>query len=72
MRESMRLGPPASLRTVTPLEDTIIGGKYKVEKDVAINCNIYATHRDPKVWGEDVGRLKELLSTVSYSFYFVL
>ena len=54
MRESLRLGPPPPLRRVAPTEDTVIGGKYKVEKDVAINCSIYNIHRDPKVWGDDV------------------
>ena len=55
MRESLRLGPTAPMRGVTPLEDTVIGGgKYAVEKGTSVLVHVYATHRDPKVWGEDV------------------
>ncbi|CDO72208.1 hypothetical protein BN946_scf184970.g60 [Trametes cinnabarina] len=53
MRESMRLGPTAPARSVAPLEDTVIGGKYLVEKGTSIIINTYNAHRDPKVWGED-------------------
>ncbi|KAH9932779.1 bifunctional P-450/NADPH-P450 reductase [Epithele typhae] len=53
MRESLRLGPPASLRTTSPKEETILGGKYTLGKGATINCNIYAIHRDPAVWGDD-------------------
>lgn len=55
MRESLRLGTPASFREVAPFEDTTLGGgKYAVKKDTTILCALYTTHRDPKVWGEDV------------------
>ncbi|KIP01419.1 hypothetical protein PHLGIDRAFT_32544 [Phlebiopsis gigantea 11061_1 CR5-6] len=54
MRESLRLGPPATIRTTSPYEDTIIGGgKYALEKGVRVMCNIYMVHRDTKVWDED-------------------
>ncbi|OSC98018.1 bifunctional P-450/NADPH-P450 reductase [Trametes coccinea BRFM310] len=53
MRESMRLGPTAPARSVAPLEDTVIGGKYCVEKGTSIIINTYNAHRDPSVWGED-------------------
>ncbi|KAJ2999753.1 hypothetical protein NUW54_g6889 [Trametes sanguinea] len=53
MRESMRLGPTAPARSVAPLEDTIIGGNYFVEKGTSIIINTYNAHRDPNVWGED-------------------
>ena len=57
MRETLRLAPSAPVRSVTPLEDSILGGgKYVVEKDIPITCGIYMIHRDPKVWGEDVSR----------------
>ena len=54
MRESLRLGPTAPARTVGSVEDTVIGGKYAVEKGTPIIVNIYSMHRDPKIWGEDV------------------
>ena len=56
MRESLRLGPSAPARTVMPVEDTVIGGKYAVKKGSSIIINAWNTHRDPKMWGEDVCR----------------
>lgn len=54
MREALRLGPPAPMRSVAPFEDTtLLGGKYAVPKDTVMFCGIYMIHRDPKVWGED-------------------
>ena len=54
MRETLRLYPSAPQRMVAPLEDTVIGGKYAVEKGVTIVISSYTMHRDPKIWGEDV------------------
>ena len=54
MRETLRLAPTAPLRSVAPLEDTVIGGEYALEKDVTVTCGVFMMHRDPKVWGEDV------------------
>ncbi|KAI0655429.1 bifunctional P-450/NADPH-P450 reductase [Cubamyces menziesii] len=58
MRESMRLSPTAPARSVAPLEDTVIGGKYFVEKGTFMTINTVATQRDPKVWGEDAEQFK--------------
>ena len=56
IRETLRLNPPASFRTVSPHEDAVIGGgKYFVEKDISIVINTWKMQRDPKIWGEDVG-----------------
>ena len=54
MRETLRLSPTAPNRTVTPLEDTTLKGKYPVSKGDLIFMNVYTMHRDPKVWGDDV------------------
>ena len=54
MRESLRLAPTAPARTAMPIEDTVLGGKYAVEKGTSILVNTWSAHRDPKVWGEDV------------------
>ena len=66
MREGLRLGPTAPGRTVGAAEDTVIGGKYAVEKGVSVIVNTYTLHRDPKVWGEDV-RGFFFLTTRSFS-----
>ncbi|RPD57416.1 bifunctional P-450/NADPH-P450 reductase [Lentinus tigrinus ALCF2SS1-7] len=58
MRESLRLGPTAPGRVVTPIEDTVLAGKYAVEKGVPIIIGIYTSHRDPKVWGEDADKFR--------------
>ncbi|OBZ65058.1 hypothetical protein A0H81_14948 [Grifola frondosa] len=59
MRESLRLGPSVSIRTVKPLEDTVIaGGKYAVQKDVPIMVNVFMVHRDPEVWGDDAEQFR--------------
>ncbi len=57
MRESLRLGPTAPARTVMPIEDTVLAGKYAVEGGASVIVNVYTAHRDPKVWGDDVGDL---------------
>ena len=64
MRETLRLAPTAPNRTVSPLEDTTLKGKYYVEKGTLIYMNIYNMHRDPKVWGEDVCNI---LSSCEYN-----
>ena len=57
MRETLRLGPTAPARAVYAAENTVIGGKYAVEKGDSVIINLYTTLRDPKVWGEDVSGL---------------
>ncbi|KAI0770686.1 fatty acid hydroxylase [Fomes fomentarius] len=58
MRESMRLGPTAPIRGAAPLEDTVIGGQYAVNKDQGMLLNIYMIQRDPKMWGEDAEKFR--------------
>ena len=54
MRETLRLQPPATARTVTPLEDTTIGGgKYAVKAGTPLVVQVWVAMKDPKVWGED-------------------
>lgn len=55
MRESLRLAPTAPARGVVPLRDTVLGGKYAVKEGASLIVNAYSAHRDPKVWGDDVG-----------------
>lgn len=54
MRETLRLAPTAPARTVAPFQDTIIGGKYFVEKDASITVDTFDCQRDREVWGDDV------------------
>ncbi|KAH9850173.1 bifunctional P-450/NADPH-P450 reductase [Lenzites betulinus] len=59
LRESLRLGPTAPARTVTPLEDTTLGGgKYFVEKGTSVIINTYNAQRDTAVWGEDAEKFR--------------
>ncbi|KAI0671167.1 cytochrome P450 [Trametes maxima] len=55
---TLRLSPTAPARTVAPFEDTVIGGKYFVEKGASIIVNTIDCQRDPKVWGDDANEFK--------------
>ena len=62
MRETLRLRPPASTRSVNPKEATTLGGgKYAVTPEDNILVNVTQVHRDPEIWGNDVC-LSELFS----------
>src|ERR1700749_2199436 len=43
--------PPAPAYGITPLNDEVIGGKYKLKKNTFITVLVLALHRDPSVWG---------------------
>jgi cytochrome P450/NADPH-cytochrome P450 reductase len=58
IRETLRLMPPVStislqIQPSSPLENTMIGGKYLVKKGESIVAVISKLHRDPSVWGDD-------------------
>jgi cytochrome P450 / NADPH-cytochrome P450 reductase len=54
IRETLRYQGPISLVVRHSKEDeTVIGGKYKVERNQPILSNFRGLHRDPKVWGDD-------------------
>lgn len=53
LRETLRLNPPAAIRTVSPEEDTILSGGYAVKKGALIAVANMIGHRDPNVYGED-------------------
>jgi cytochrome P450/NADPH-cytochrome P450 reductase len=51
LKEALRLWPPAPIYGIAPLQDEVIGGKYKLKKDTFIAVLVLALHRDPSVWG---------------------
>jgi cytochrome P450/NADPH-cytochrome P450 reductase len=51
LKEALRLWPPAPAYGVTPLNDEVIGGKYKLKKNTFVLVHVLALHRDPNVWG---------------------
>jgi cytochrome P450/NADPH-cytochrome P450 reductase len=51
LKEALRLWPPAPIYGIAPLQDEVIGGKYKLKKDTFIAILVLALHRDPSVWG---------------------
>ena len=53
LRESLRLHSPLTGLSVTPLEDTVIKGKYAIQKDEPMTIVLNRLHRDPKVYGDD-------------------
>jgi cytochrome P450/NADPH-cytochrome P450 reductase len=66
MRETLRLSPPATGRSVAPLKDTTLGGgKYAVKPGETIIVQTLIMQRDPAVWGDDVCDLKMISSLVA-------
>jgi cytochrome P450 / NADPH-cytochrome P450 reductase len=55
MRETLRIHPTATARSCAPSNDVILGGKYAVKAGTIILVNTFDVHRDPLVWGDDVG-----------------
>ena len=51
LKESLRLWPPAPAFAVSPYQDEVIGGKYKLRKGSFVLVLAAALHRDPAVWG---------------------
>ncbi|KAF7316593.1 Fatty acid hydroxylase [Mycena chlorophos] len=59
MRETLRMCPPASMRSVVSLEDTTLGsGKYAIKRGTPIRVMVWEMHRDRKVWGDDADEFK--------------
>ncbi|MBI1852156.1 MAG: cytochrome P450 [Planctomycetes bacterium] len=50
--ETLRLWPTAPAFNRHAYEDTVIGGKYRLEKGDTVTILIGMLHRDPGVWGE--------------------
>ena len=45
--------PTAPMFTRTPLQDTVVGGKYAFPKDTGLSILVPMLHRDRSVWGDD-------------------
>ncbi|MCW0213346.1 MAG: cytochrome P450, partial [Pseudonocardia sp.] len=73
--ESLRLWPTAPGFTRTPLEDTVVGGRYAIPSRTPMTVLIPALHRDTSVWGPDAAEFDpdhmapERLATVSPNVY---
>jgi cytochrome P450 / NADPH-cytochrome P450 reductase len=53
LEETLRLWPTAPAFTRHPRAGTVIGGKYRLEKDTSATILTAMLHRDKQVWGED-------------------
>ncbi|MGJ8562283.1 MAG: bifunctional cytochrome P450/NADPH--P450 reductase [Alphaproteobacteria bacterium] len=51
--EALRLWPTAPAFSVSPYEDEVIGGKYKIKKGAFVSVMLLALHRDKSVWGDN-------------------
>ena len=51
--ETLRLWPTAPMFTRTPLQDTVVGGRYVFPKDTGLSVLVPMLHRDRSVWGDD-------------------
>jgi cytochrome P450/NADPH-cytochrome P450 reductase len=53
LKETLRLWPTAPVFGLYPIEDTVIGGKYKVKRSDTIQVLLPMLHRDRSIWGEN-------------------
>ena len=59
IKETLRyLGPILVIGKHAKKDGTIIGGKYKVDRNTAITLNLRDLHHDKAVWGEDADDFK--------------
>jgi cytochrome P450/NADPH-cytochrome P450 reductase len=53
LSEALRLWPTAPAFSRTPYEDTVVGGRYLLEKGTVATILLGMLHRDPAIWGSD-------------------
>jgi cytochrome P450/NADPH-cytochrome P450 reductase len=53
LKETLRLWPTAPAFGVAPLQDTMIGGQYRLKRRYHLVVLAPMLHRDKSVWGED-------------------
>ncbi len=53
LKETLRLWPTAPAYGVAAIEETIIGGKYKIKPQHNVSILLPMLHRDKSVWSED-------------------
>ncbi|KAK6063914.1 cytochrome P450 [Seiridium cupressi] len=58
LRETLRLQSPIAMIGVQPIEDTLLGGKYPVEKGNPVVMMVKKSQLDPKVFGDDATEFK--------------
>lgn len=58
LNEALRLWPTAPSFSLYSKEDTVIGGKYPIEKNQSVTVLLPRLHRDQTVWGEDADEFK--------------
>jgi cytochrome P450/NADPH-cytochrome P450 reductase len=52
LKETLRLWPTAPMFALYPYKNTVIGGKYRVNKGVQLAVLVPMLHRDKSIWGE--------------------
>ena len=53
LKETLRLWPTAPAYGIAPLQDTVIGGQYRLKRRYHLVVLAPMLHRDKSVWGED-------------------
>jgi len=58
IQESLRLNSPVNILNRDATKDTVLGGKYLINKGLSVSCLLRHLHRDPKVWGDDADEFR--------------
>ncbi|KAI1463492.1 bifunctional P-450:NADPH-P450 reductase [Daldinia caldariorum] len=67
LRETLRLDAPIPVFSVSPLEDTLLAGKYKVYKGEFIQCLLGKTQTDPAVFEDPTAFKPERMLDENFS-----
>ncbi|KAI8965483.1 bifunctional P-450:NADPH-P450 reductase [Daldinia sp. FL1419] len=67
LREALRLDSPIPIFSVSPVEDTLLGGKYQVHKGEFMQCLLTRAHLDPTVFEDPLAFKPERMLDENFS-----
>ncbi|KAI1473366.1 bifunctional P-450:NADPH-P450 reductase [Daldinia eschscholtzii] len=67
LREALRLDSPIPVFSVSPAEDTLLAGKYKIHKGEFIQCLLTKAHLDPAVFEDPTAFKPERMLDENFS-----
>ncbi|KAI0844915.1 bifunctional P-450:NADPH-P450 reductase [Daldinia vernicosa] len=67
LREALRLDSPIPIFSISPVEDTLLAGKYQVHKGEFIQCLLSKAHLDPTVFEDPMAFKPERMLDENFS-----